>query len=69
MDSMLTTLIGNLPNLAIAIWVIFSYQQTIKSLLESQQKMLDQLMALHPPQDVEKESIRELAAGDHHKPT
>ena len=38
-----------IPNLFIAVWVIRSYQQTITKLLENQQKLIEQLMALHPP--------------------
>lgn len=49
------TILATLPNLVVAVWVIWQYQQTIKTLLENQQKLIDQLMSLHPPQDVEKE--------------
>lgn len=46
-----TTLLTTLPNLAIAVWVILQYQTTIKTLLDNQQKLIEQLMSLHPPQD------------------
>lgn len=49
--STLDVLISTLPNIGIAIWVIWQYQQTIKTLLENQQKLIEQLMALHPPAD------------------
>jgi len=52
MDSQsLSTLLASVPNLAIAVWCIWQYQQTIKRLLDNQQKLIEQLMALHPPQD------------------
>jgi len=54
MDSILTTIITGLPNIAVAIWVIWNDRQTIKALLDVQQKMLESLMALHPPQDEDK---------------
>jgi len=44
-------LVSMLPNLAIAVWVIWQYNQTITRLLDNQEKLLAQLMALHPPQD------------------
>jgi len=41
----------SLPNLIVAIWVILNYQQTIKTLLDNQQTLLEKFMALHPPAD------------------
>jgi len=52
MNEIVSTVITTLPNLAIAVWVLIQYQKTIDKLLDNQQKLLDQLMALHPPQDV-----------------
>lgn len=48
------TVIATIPNLAIAIWVISQYMKTIDTLLQNQQKLVEQLMALHPPQDDDK---------------
>lgn len=53
MDQTVSTVLTTLPNLAIAVWVIWQYQGTIKTLLENQQKLIDQLMSLHPPQDAD----------------
>lgn len=51
MDSTtVAALVAALPNLAIAVWVILNYQKTIGALLENQQKLIEQLMSLHPPQ-------------------
>jgi len=50
-QSALSTLLAAVPNLAIAVWCIWNYQQTIKTLLDNQQKLVEQLMSLHPPQD------------------
>lgn len=53
MDTTLATVLTTIPNLAVAVWVIFNYQNTIKVLLDNQQKLIEQLMALHPPADEE----------------
>lgn len=47
----ISTVLGQVPNLIVAVWVIINYQNTIKQLLDNQQKLVEQLMALHPPQD------------------
>lgn len=44
MDQLFTSLLTQLPNLAIAVWCIYNYQQTIKGLLDQQNKLLDQLL-------------------------
>lgn len=44
MDAIFTTLLTQLPNIAIAVWCISNYQQTIKGLLDQQNKLLDQLL-------------------------
>lgn len=44
MDALVTALLTQLPNIAVAVWCIYNYQQTIKTLLENQQKLLDQLL-------------------------
>lgn len=51
MPDIVTTILATAPNLVIAIWCIRQYQTTIERLLENQQKLIDQLMSLHPPQD------------------
>lgn len=51
MDGQAFDVLTTIPNLLIAVWVIWQYQATIRTLLENQQKLIDQLMALHPPQD------------------
>jgi len=50
LDPVLSDIIPSIPNLAVAVWVIFNYQKTISNLLQNQQKLVEQLMALHPPQ-------------------
>jgi hypothetical protein len=47
---MLATIFTGAPNFVIALWVIWNYQRTIDKLLQNQQSLLNQLMALHPPQ-------------------
>lgn len=44
-DTLLITIVGQLPNLAVAVWCIYNYQQTIKGLLDQQNKLLDQMLA------------------------
>lgn len=51
MEEGILALLATIPNLAIAVWVIWQYQGTIRTLLDNQQKLIEQLMALHPPQD------------------
>lgn len=47
----ITTLIGSSPSLGIAVWSIIRQDRRIDKLLESQKWLIEQLMALHPPQD------------------
>lgn len=47
----LGTLIASSPNLAIAVWVIIRQDRRVDKLLDSQKWLIEQLMALHPPQD------------------
>lgn len=51
MTDPLVALLATLPNLAIAIWCIRQYQQTIETLLLNQQKLIEQLLLEHPPAD------------------
>lgn len=46
----LAALIGSSPSLVIAVWVILRQDSRIDKLLESQKWLIEQLMALHPPQ-------------------
>lgn len=45
MDNLITALLAQLPNLAVAVWCIYNYQQTIKGLLDQQNKLIEQLLA------------------------
>lgn len=56
MDDPITFLTTLVPNLAIAIWVIWQDRKMMEKLLLQQQWMLEQLMALHPPQSEEEVS-------------
>lgn len=44
MDEMLKTMLTQLPNLAVAVWMLYSQQVTIKNLLDNQQRLIDKLM-------------------------
>lgn len=56
-----TTLIGSSPSLAVAVWTILRQDKRIDKLLESQKWLIEQLMALHPPQSPEKDQGPDLA--------
>jgi len=43
-DDLIKTVVMQLPNFAIAVWCIYNYQQTIKGLLDQQNKLLEQLL-------------------------
>jgi len=49
----LATLIASTPNIVVAVWVIIQQNKRIDELLASQKWVLEQLMQLHPPQDVD----------------
>lgn len=44
LDTLLQTIVTQLPNLGVAVWMLWQQQQTIKSLLESQGKLVDRLL-------------------------
>lgn len=44
MDGLIKTMLEQLPNLAIAVWVLFSQQRTINMLLSNQQMLIDKLL-------------------------
>lgn len=46
----LGTLIASSPNIIIAVWVIVRQDRRIDELLTAQRWLIEQLMALHPPQ-------------------
>lgn len=46
----LTALIASAPNLVIAIWMLSRQDKRIDDLLTAQKWLIEQLMALHPPQ-------------------
>lgn len=45
MEQMMQTIVNQLPNLGVAVWMLWQQQVTIKSLLESQQQLIDRLLA------------------------
>lgn len=51
MDETLTLLIASAPNMLVALWVLWRDDKRITQLLESQRWLIEQLMAMHPPQD------------------
>lgn len=53
MDDWLTALISAAPNMLVALWVLWRDDKRITALLEQQRWLIEQLMALHPPQDAQ----------------
>ena len=53
MEAALLAALAALPNFAFAAFTIIRQDRTITTLLDNQQKLIDQLMALHPPQSKE----------------
>lgn len=43
-DELVTTIITQLPNLGVAVWMLWQQQGTIKSLLATQQALIDRLL-------------------------
>jgi hypothetical protein len=58
MDQLLSTIITQLPNLAVAIWMLWQQQQTIKSLLATQEKLIDRLLTYVDNDKRQAEEIR-----------
>lgn len=50
----LAALVAGAPNLVVAIWMLSRQDSRINDLLESQKWLIEQLMALHPPQPPDK---------------
>lgn len=44
MNDLLQTVVTQLPNLGVAVWMLWQQQGTIKSLLDNQQKLIDRLL-------------------------
>jgi len=44
MEEILLTVATQFPNLAVALWVIFQQQTTIKRLMDNQQRMIERLL-------------------------
>lgn len=51
MDEILSLLIASAPNMLVALWVLWRDDKRITQLLESQKWLIEQLMAMHPPQE------------------
>lgn len=43
-SNLLETVVTQIPNLGVAVWMLWQQQQTIKSLLDSQGKLVDRLL-------------------------
>lgn len=44
MDEIVQIVITQLPNLGVAIWMLWQQQQTVKSLLTTQERLIDRLL-------------------------
>lgn len=45
MEQLVSGIIQNIPNLAVAVWMLWQQNQTITSLLGTQEKLVDRLLA------------------------
>lgn len=53
METALTTLLEASPYLVVLIWVIIRQDRRLDTAEAHKQKLIDQLMLLHPPQSVD----------------
>ena len=44
MEETVQTIITQLPNLAVALWMLYQQQLTIKSLMDNQSRLIDRLL-------------------------
>lgn len=44
MENLVSIIITQLPNLGVAIWMLWQQQQTIKAMLDNQTKLIDRLL-------------------------
>jgi len=44
MEQLLQTIVTQLPNLGVAVWMLYQQQMTIKSLLDNQTRLIDRLL-------------------------
>lgn len=55
MPDIITAIIASAPNLAVAIWCIRQYQQTIEKLLDNQEALINRFieqLPMHPNNEV-----------------
>jgi len=52
MEEILLTVATQFPNLAVALWVIFQQQTTIKKLMDNQQRLMERLLDASEIDDV-----------------
>lgn len=59
MENLVSTIITQLPNLGVAVWMLWQQQQTIKAMLDNQTKLIDRLLTYV---DNDKQTVREVVA-------
>lgn len=59
MDNLVQTIITQLPNLGVAVWMLWQQQQTIKAMLDTQTKLIDRLLTYV---DADKQQVKEIVA-------
>jgi len=52
MEEILLTVATQFPNLAVALWVIFQQQMTMKKLMDNQQRLIERLLDASEIDDV-----------------
>lgn len=59
MDNLVSTIVTQLPNLGVAVWMLWQQQQTIKAMLDNQTKLIDRLLTYV---DNDKQTVRQVVA-------
>lgn len=59
MDNLVQTIITQIPNLGVAVWMLWQQQQTIKAMLDTQTKLIDRLLTYV---DADKQQVKQIVA-------
>jgi len=59
MDKLVETLLTQLPNLGVAVWMLWQQQNTIKSLLANQEQLIDRLLEYVQKDKAQADALRD----------
>jgi len=63
MDKLVETLLTQLPNLGVAVWMLWQQQNTIKSLLANQEQLIDRLLEYVQKDKAQADALRDASKG------